>query len=123
MLFRIPEHDRIAIGVRGEEHDVGAVGHERVDVVNKVDRPIDASDRGSMDRARRGQRAVVQPEDLEEALTRGQDRFPIRRVRQANRAEQGGRETVDEAGLVGELGHMESRRDRLHVVKVTNAGS
>src|SRR5438874_2072949 len=77
----------------------------------------------SMDRARRGQCAVLQAEDLEEAPTRGQDWFPVRRVRQANRAKQGGRKAVNQTWFVSQLGYVQRRRDRLHGEEITNAGS
>ena len=59
-----------------------------------------------MDRARRGQCAVLQAEDLEEAPTRGQDWYPVRRVRQANRAKQGGRKAVNQTWFVSQLGNV-----------------
>src|SRR5206468_8116063 len=33
-LLRVPQHDRVAIGVGGEDGDAGAVGEQSVDVVD-----------------------------------------------------------------------------------------
>ena len=117
-VFRVPEHDRIAVREGRKQRHTAPIGHEPVDAPHHTLLLVDACHAGAMNSAGDRERLGVDAEYARELAPRRHHRVGVWRVRQSHRAERDGREPMHQARLALEGGDHQDLRSA-HVGELT----